>query len=100
MYKTRICREFQRFGRCARGKDCQYAHGEHELRRLPARGDADDRIETVCLCNMEFSGCRFWPEAKTGAHQVRPRDLSGCGEQATTTLLGTLSQLCGAFYHG
>ena len=56
----------------------------------------------VCLCNKEFSGCRFWPEAKTGAHQVRPREVSGSVELglATTTLLGTLSQLCGAFYHG
>ena len=56
IYKTRMCREFQRFGRCPRAKECQYAHGEEEMRRLPARGDADDRIETVRHpCSKEFS---------------------------------------------
>jgi hypothetical protein len=101
LYKTRMCREWQRFGRCPRGKDCQFAHGEAELRRLPGRGEVgEDRIETVCLCNKEFSGCRFWPEFKTGCHQVRVGDTSGQEGNETTTLLGSLSQLCAAFYHG
>ena len=38
--------------------------------------------------------------ANTGCHQVRPNEVSGADENATSTLLGSMSQLCSAFFHG
>ena len=74
IYKTRLCNEFMRSGgRCPRGRGCSYAHGKGELRQLPGREEINEKIESVCLCNKPFSGCRFWPEASTGCHAVRPQ---------------------------
>lgn len=33
-YKTTLCRHFQQHGSCTVGDNCDFAHGEHELRNM------------------------------------------------------------------
>ncbi|PVU97352.1 hypothetical protein BB559_002060 [Furculomyces boomerangus] len=35
LYKTSLCDRFERFGECPRGDQCNYAHGQLELRKRP-----------------------------------------------------------------
>jgi hypothetical protein len=35
-YKTELCKFFQNKGYCARGQNCHFAHGVHELRHPPS----------------------------------------------------------------
>ena len=37
-YKTQLCRHFLNKGHCGKGDECNYAHGNHELRILPGAG--------------------------------------------------------------
>ena len=39
MYKTKLCQQFLE-GQCNRGDQCNYAHGQHELRQAPPRQGA------------------------------------------------------------
>eukprot|EP00930_Biecheleria_cincta_P046827 TRINITY_DN32350_c0_g1_i1.p1 TRINITY_DN32350_c0_g1~~TRINITY_DN32350_c0_g1_i1.p1 ORF type:complete len:271 (+),score=41.50 TRINITY_DN32350_c0_g1_i1:96-908(+) len=50
-FKTRTCIFWER-GRCTRGADCAYAHGDAEL-----RGQPDLRMTSVCRRIMDYGHC-------------------------------------------
>lgn len=73
-YKTVVCRDYRRDGRCPRGDHCQWAHGISEL-RPPAR-------------RKETRTCRYWSQSGrcwSGAHCRFLHDTPG-GEPRQPTV--------------
>jgi len=42
-YKTTLCRNFEKMGKCPYKKKCQFAHGKGELQKLAPIGNRDER---------------------------------------------------------
>lgn len=55
-YKTEMCTNFLKFGKCPYEDRCEFAHGDHELRLSPR--EHDPRYKTT-LCN------HFWGTGRT-----------------------------------
>ena len=63
-YKTEMCRHFKRTGYCPLEKTCQFAHGNHELRRWtdPLPEKFDDKSLGAVHSNYKTSACRNFHE--------------------------------------
>jgi len=64
LFKTRVCRNWERDGTCADGANCRFAHGERELRALarepPPRGSFSGIAARPDSKLFKTQLCRHW----------------------------------------
>ncbi|VEU21449.1 DEKNAAC102280 [Brettanomyces naardenensis] len=56
LYKTEMCVQFQRHGYCPYGTKCQFAHGQHELKKVKR---SDNWKTKPCINWMRTGTCRY-----------------------------------------
>lgn len=78
LYKTELCRSFNRAGYCRYGLKCQFAHGIHELRPSPRLVNAALKIGVDVIANVAS-------EADSKYTPMSPRNLSGSAVIASPT---------------
>jgi hypothetical protein len=74
LYKTELCRSFNRTGYCRYGLRCQFAHGIHELRPSPRLINAALKIGIEMSCSVQSE---LVSENDTEYSPNYPRNLSG-----------------------
>ncbi|KAL5796865.1 hypothetical protein ACOSQ2_001685 [Xanthoceras sorbifolium] len=56
MWKTKLCRNWERTGGCLYGKTCYFAHGQTELRKLGRHNALESRIVQMNVSNTYSTG--------------------------------------------
>ena len=81
-YKTELCSNFLKRGKCRFGDSCKFAHGFSDLRHLTVRtllangaADAASRCVRPCLVHVATGHCPFGVRC-TGLHDPRVDDLT------------------------
>ena len=78
-YKTELCRPFDEVGECKYGDKCQFAHGVHELRRLPRH----PKYKTELCRTFHSNGfCPYGPRCHFIHGEELARSPSVSGQQS------------------
>jgi hypothetical protein len=83
LYKTQLCDTFKEFGECKYGSNCQYAHGESELREKPVMQQPSAYKTVRCknywskdsICPYG-SKCRFVHEEAIGFDADKMKEIT------------------------
>ncbi len=65
LYKTALCKNFEKHGKCKYGKRCTFAHGKDELRNRPLRATRPQRSLSEPTLNVYLEAATQ-PTAKVG----------------------------------
>lgn len=86
--KTKLCQTYMETGQCPYGDKCTFAHGHHELRRIPmaavtAKPNLTYRKTRLCERFMTTGNCPYGDNC-TYAHGIH--DLKGRGQKGAEDL--------------